>query len=135
MPIQWLFRKTGSFDGCLDRGCWGNIRNARTYIEDAAAMAASLRLSESEEQTLEAFAQRFFNWLRKFVDAESISKSEHFSSAACATQVPAPLPADMPSSPQILQRPAACIAPSQPSVSDTILLRAELALKRASAKR
>ena len=132
----WLFRKTGSFDRCLDRGRWGNSRNARTYIEDAAAMAASLRLTEAEQQTLEAFAQRFFNWLRSFVDAESISKSEHFSSAASATKLPAPLPADVPTSPKaVRKRPAACIASAQPSVSDTSLLRTELALGRAFAKR
>ena len=114
----WLFRKSGSFDKCLDRGRWGNSRNARTYIEDAAAMAASLRLSDNEERSLEAFAQRLFNWLRLYIDDQSIRQSDHFSSAATATKSPSALPTEVATRPSAAcrkKRPASDLAPKPPS--------------------
>ena len=114
-----MFRKTGSFDRCLDRGRWGNSKNARLYIEDAAAAAASLRLTDMDENGLEAFAQCFFNWLRDFVDPEAIEKSEHFSSAATATRCAAPLPTikDGPTRTAIRKRPAAEARPAPPTLT------------------
>ena len=132
----WLFRKTGSFDRCLDRGRWGNSRNARTYIEDAAAMAASLRLSDDETTTLDAYAQRLFNWLRQHVDAASIAQSDHHSSAASATRTPSALPISVPSSPQaVKKRPASCVVPRPPSDGVSSLRRTEQGLLRVFGKR
>ena len=128
----WLFRKSGSFDRCLDRGRWGNSRNARLYIEDAAAMAASLRLTPEEDAVLEALAQKFFNWLRSYVDPESIHKSDHFSSAATATTLPCSLPplAPGPSQSSIRKRPASCTVPAKPEVSPVSHERVNRALHR-----
>ena len=132
----WLFRKTGSFDRCLDRGRWGNSRNARLYIEDAAAMAASLRLDAAEESQLRALSERFFRWLALYVDAAVMRESEHFSSAATATVQPSPLLAipDGPNSNTIRKRPAAAAKPSLPSASDSSA-RVERALHRKFAGR
>ena len=132
----WLFRKTGSFDRCLDRGRWGNSRNARTYIEDAAAMAASLRLSASESATLDAFAARFFHWLSLHVDADSIAQSDHHTGTASSAQAQKPLPVSVPSSPQaIKKRPASCVAPPPPSDTVKSLRRTEQGLQRVFGKR
>ena len=73
-----LFRRLGSFDQCLERGRWGNTRNARRYIEEAAAMSASLRLSDAELSALQAYAERLFNWLKQFIDPVAIQSSVHF---------------------------------------------------------
>ena len=112
----WLFRKSGSFDRCLDRGRWGNSRNARTYIEDAAAMAAGLRLAPEDQQCVDSHGQSFFVWLKKFVDAAAIQRSDHFNSNASATTTPRSavgLPAT-PSGALVRKRPAADRVPCAP---------------------
>ena len=133
----WLFRRLGSFDKCLERGRWGNTRNARRYIEEAAAMSASLRLSDAELSALQAYAERLFNWLKQFIDPVAIQSSVHFSSAATAT-VPSPLPTGSARDPvqrSSRKRPAAAVPPMAPRPKQPECKRVVTGLQRFFAQR
>ena len=133
----WLFRKSGSFDRCLDRGRWGNSRNARQYIEDAAAMAASLCLNDTEDALLDCFAQCLFHWLRQSVDESAVRDSDHFSSAATSTRqlTTLPTPLEGPAAATLKKRPAAYKAPPSPQALKASHERVLRGLERFAAKR
>ena len=79
-------------------------------------MAAGLRLTSENQQCVDSHGQSLLVWLKNFVDAAAIQRSEHFNSNASATTTPrtaAGLPAT-PFGALVRKRPAADRAPCAP---------------------